>query len=261
VPFLFLFLDFQLSILLYISKKYKQMIKHLILFLAIVLSLLSCKDETSTPYTLEQSFKYFPLTPGFERVYQVTSIKLDVLSGINDTSVYYIKETVTDTIIDTLDYKMYAIAREIKTEDEPYWKEYDQIGIRKHNRSLVRVENNIPVDILEFPERINKEWDGNAFNSLEEEMFEITQTLTHDTVISGELDSVLIVLQDYNSNVYTLTHKEERYAYNVGLCSATYINAESQPNDAPIQITDPIETRLTKGTLVYYNLMSYSIPK
>ena len=220
----------------------------------------SCKKKDVESFGEEYYFKYLPLNIGDERIYEVTSINIDVPADINDTTVFLLKETVTDTIFESADYKTFVIERFLKDIDSTTWQAFDQIAIQKHKRSLVTITNNEAFVSLLFPEKKDKVWDGNLYNSQKEELYTYSEVNTQETVQSNSYDSVLIITQNHFKSLYTYTHKEEKYAYNVGLISKTIYDIESQTTDDPsINIGDPIEERITDGTLITCELVSYKI--
>ncbi len=233
----------------------------LIIFLAcIFIGFSSCKKKNVEPSGEEYYFKYLPLNIGNERIYKVTFINIDVPAEINDTTVFFIKETVTNTIFESADYKTFVVKRFLKDIDSTAWQAFDQIAIQKHKRSLVTITNNEAFVSLQFPEKKDKVWDGNLYNSKKEELYTYSKVNTQETVQSNSYDSVLVITQNYFKSLYTYTHKEEKYAYKVGLISKTIYDIESQTTDNPsINIADPIEERITKGTLVTGELISYKI--
>lgn len=204
---------------------------------------------------------YFPLIPGMERVYEVTSIHIDAPTDIRDTSVYFLRERVLDTIFDTLDYTVYLISQETRNSDTVPWQHLEQIAIRKHQRTLVQVTNNMAYTILQFPESESITWDGNEYNTNDPEMYSYSDISAEYSNQTITLDSVLIVKQSFFESLYTYTFKEEQYAYGVGLCSKIDYNYESQPTQGNININLPIEERITYGYLRRYSLISYSIPE
>jgi len=222
---------------------------------------LSCSKEATLPEYNDPSFEYFPLIPRMERVYEVTNIQIDAPTDIRDTSIYFLRERVLDTIFDTLDYTLYLISQETRNSDTLPWQHLEHIAIRKHQRKIVKVENNMVYTILQFPESESITWDGNEYNSNDPEIYSYSNTSAEYSNQTVTLDSVLIVKQSFFESLYTYTFKEEQYAYGVGLCSKIDYDYESQPTQGNININLPIEERITYGYLRKYSLISYSIPE
>lgn len=221
----------------------------------------SCSKEATLPVHDNSYFNYFPLIPGAERIYQVTSIHIDAPTNINDTAIYFLREQVLDTIIDTLDYTIYLISQEKRTSDTLPWQHVQHIAIRKHQRKIVKIEDNMAYTLLQFPASTSITWDGNEYNNKAPEMYsysDLSANYGHENMI---LDSVLVVKQSFFESLYTYTFKEEQYAYGIGLCSKTDYVFESQPTHANININMPIKERITYGYLHTYLLISYSIPE
>lgn len=221
--------------------------------------LFSCSDDTPEP-SLHDSFLFQPLTPGTERIYQVTKIHIDAPTNIRDTSIFLLRERVLEPIFDTLNYMVYLVSQEVRYADSLPWQHYKQIAYRIHARKIVRIEDNVHVTVLEFPESVNRTWDGNEYNNNPQEMYTYS-SLTDEYVFGDlQLDSVATISQKYFKSLYTYTFKQEQYAYGIGMCYKIDIDVESQPIHGSIDITLPIEQRVTYGFISEYSLVSYIIP-
>ena len=230
------------------------------LFITIsVLLLMSCKKDKVEIDTNDSSFNFYPLAAGTERVYKVTTISVDKDVDLYDTTIYYLKETVMDTIIDTLDYKMFLIKRDRRVHDTLSWEYDKQVAIKKYKRRLGFQEDNQEISILQFTERNGMTWDANEFNSLDMEEYEYTETSTKDSILNELYDSVLVVLVEDTENKIERIFNEYRYQYGVGLVSQTDIDVGSQGDG--VQLIGPVVDRITFGTIFKKELMSVSIPE
>ena len=225
-----------------------------------MLALISaCSDSEISPR--HNSLLYQPLQIGAQRVYEVVKVKIDLPTNIRDTSVYLLKETILHKTADTLGYKLYIAQQDVRYADTLPWQRHQQISYRVHNRKIVRVEDNVPTTVLQFPESTQRTWNGNEYNKLPTEMFSYESLFGTFANNHISVDSVITVLQNKFESLYTFKHKQEQYAYGIGMCSKIDIDIESQPIHGPIDVSIPIKERITYGYVHRYTLISYSLPK
>lgn len=230
-------------------------ISFLTVFIMSFTLLISCGKDNVTLQFKEKGFGYFPLQQQNPKIYKYTNITIDVVAGIQDTSIWYIRETIADTVIDTLDYSVIRVVREKRRADTLSWEPATVLSIRTYDRQIVRVDENIPYLILSFPIKHDYSWNGNKYNTNDEELYTYSSENIQDTILNMKYDSVLVVSQNYFKSIYTYVFKEERYAYGIGMISKIVYDVESQPNHANINLSLPIEERITKGTITIYELM------
>lgn len=229
--------------------------KRILVYCLLVCLCVSCKKEETRPAV--QWTDYYPLTIGTTRTYDCVSIRIDLPTAIQDTSYFQVRETVVDCISDTNSCKVYVVQCEKKTKGSDEWKPYLSQSVQQYDHQIVRVEENVPYVVLKFPAKTTYSWDLNAYNTLQE--LQIYYDKIDEQDATTMTDSVLFVLQQDFKSLYTYQYAEERYAKNIGLVYRKNIDVESQPNHAPIDLNEPIESRITKGTIVTYKLIDCSI--
>lgn len=217
----------------------------------------SCSKEEHSPAMVWAD--YYPLSIGSVRIYECTSITIDVLAEINDTSVYTIKETVVSSLKKGNTYEVFAENCEKRTSDTSGWIPHVSLGVQCYDHSIVRVEDNVPYQVLKFPVNTLFSWNLNEFNTQDEQKVSYSSINQTDTINGVIYDSVLFVMQKNFKSLYTYEYGEERYAKNVGLIYKKTIDVESQPTQMQIDLTKPIEDRITKGTILTYKLIQSSI--
>ena len=102
-------------------------------------------------------------------------------------------------------------------------------------------------------------WNLNEFNTGEDQEIYYSAVNQPDTIAETSYDSVLFVLQKDFKSLFTYEYSEERYAKNVGLIYKKIIDVESQPIHMQVDLTKPIEERITKGTIKTYKLIQSTI--
>ncbi len=225
---------------------------NILVVIVLCVFMFSCKDKTPQPIVNNQKIQYVILTPPYQSNFLFTQITIDVVAGIRDTQVWKVRDIVSNIIIDTLDYTLYRVERVRRKADTLAWQPFTVYGIREYSKSIVRIDDNIPYVILQFPEKQGKTWNGNEFNVKPAEQYTYTKINTNDTIQGIIYDSVLVITQQKFKSLYTYQFKEERYAYGIGLISKIKYDVESQPNHANINLNLPIEQRITKGTIEIY---------
>ncbi|MDA3882300.1 MAG: hypothetical protein PF481_03365 [Bacteroidales bacterium] len=231
--------------------------KHVLpLFLFFVLTVLSCTKETAIPE--DTSDKYYPMQLGYEYVYSVTSIRIDKPTEIYDTVHYWLRQRVTDIIVDTLDYTTFVVQQD-SCVDSSGWFPSKNIAVRKLDNEVVMLDNNTETVLLRYPISRNMYWDVNIYNLGDEKTYMYSDI---DVPYQSEVfnsDSTIVVEQQKFESLYSYIFQEERYARGVGLCSKTDINIESQPTQGTIDLSLPIKERITYGYMKTYSLISYSL--
>ncbi|MFW5851917.1 MAG: hypothetical protein ACOCWB_06820 [Bacteroidota bacterium] len=228
------------------------------LFLFFVLTILSCTKETAIPE--DTSDKYYPIQPGYEYVYSVTSIRIDKPTEIYDTVHYLLRQRVTDIIVDTLGYTTFVVQQD-SCVDSSGWVSSKNIAIRKVDNEIVLLDNNTETVLLQYPVSRNMYWDANIYNLEDKKTYMYSAIDVPYDSESFNSDSTIVVEQQKFESLYSYVFQEERYACGVGLCSKTDINIESQPIHGTIDLSLPIEERITYGYMKTYSLISYSLVK
>lgn len=223
-----------------------------------MVTVLSCTKESPIPE--DTSDIYYPLQAGYEYVYSVTSIRIDKPTEIYDTVHYLLRQRVTDIIVDTLDYTTFVVQQD-SCVDSSGWFPSKNIAVRKVSNEVVMLDNNTETVLLQYPISGTMYWDANIYNSAEEKtyMYSAIDVPYQSEVFNS--DSTIVVEQQKFESLYSYVFQEERYARGVGLCSKTDINIESQPIHGSIDLSLPIEERITYGYIKTYSLISYSLLK
>lgn len=193
-------------------------------FLAVLTALLSaCETEILEPQDNRLGVSYYPLELGNFAVYRVEDIRYTLAAG-PDTSRYFLREWVTDSFPGQGGETVYRLERFTRHTAEQAWLPDSVWTLRKDNRRLVVVENNVPYVRLVFPFRQGLSWDGHALNARPPQIYELSST---DTALSaqlqGPLDSLLsgptltVMQQISQDTLITAVRDYEVYADQVGL--------------------------------------------
>jgi hypothetical protein len=185
------------------------------LLYAVGLLLIGC-SETIDPDPGALGYHYFPLEIGAYRTYQVKEITIPFLEPA-DTVQYQRRTLVADTFLtqDQPNYVLHVFSRESDTDT---WNLDSVWTTRRDQNHAIVVENNVPFVKIVFPIRENKTWDGNLYNTLPPDEYEITEIGGVMETPAGRFDDLLTIFE--NNNPDTLIFQDIRqavYARDVGL--------------------------------------------
>ena len=235
------------------------MLKRVVYITFIVISFLSCKKDDE-PVIKQIDYSYYPLKTGNYIMYDVEEINIDKAIGVYDTTKYQLKEFIESQFIGSNGKTQYRIERYKRANDTVPWSITDVWSVYFLDNKLVKVEENIPVIKINFPVEQDKSWDGNKLNTLDSTLFTITNLDIADTVNSTVFDSVLTVTIANEESLIDKKLIYEKFAKNIGLVEKINIDINSQPeNGDPVDITVPVEERITTGTIYRQKIFDYKI--
>ncbi|MPL97755.1 hypothetical protein SDC9_43950 [bioreactor metagenome] len=189
-----------------------------VIILLMLLSLLTagCRKDSDLPPE-DLGYSYFPYTPGSYMIYNVDSTYYD---DFYDTVKHYsfqLKEIYESLFNDAQGRPCIRIERWLKMNDSADWYLRDVWYSCLTTSVAERVEENVRFTRLVFPVRTNTEWDGNAFNENDEQIYEYDEIDEPYSLGLLSFDSTVTVLQNVSSNLIEEKNQYEIYARNVGL--------------------------------------------
>lgn len=201
-------------------------IKLIILFFG-ALTVLSCskgKDEVD----VDLGYEYYPLAEGNEWIYDIESIEYNTLG--EEVSIYQLKEVIGEKVDggDEENYLIHRFKREDETEE---WVQDSVWSVKKEANYLVKSENNIRYQKLVFPVGLNVFWDGNIWNTYEENIYKIVELGVAYSLGGETYADVLEVEQKVENNLILSIENREYYAKNIGLIEFYKKNIETQPGE------------------------------
>lgn len=188
----------------------------LLLFIAFVLSLVACKDDSDTT-AISWGRNYLPLKVGQEAIYEVDSILYDDFSGKIDTLHFQRREWVESSYLDDTKQIVYRVEIALRIDESSPWRTVEVQGRQLiDNRYESIIGNKRTIELI-FPLSEGKRWDANARNTEDEreyrlqavhQAFELSDTVS--------FDSTATVLQEEEENLIERYFIEEKFATNVG---------------------------------------------
>ena len=215
-----------------------------LLFLALfTLTMVSCETNPK-PYF---GYDYFPMEEGRFVEYEVMEIVHD--EGGNpqqDTSRFKLRMVVGKEIVDNSGREARELIKkryDLNTDellDERVWTQVIDGG-----RAELVEENQRKIKLV-FSIGLDKVWDVNAFNTLDEEL----ASYNNIHLPSGEFDSTVSVAYEEFVTLVDFKKKSEVYANHIGLVSRSF-------KDLQINNFDSLD--ISSGTEQHYRLLDYGI--
>jgi len=217
---------------------------YIILALAIVF-LFSCKkDKIDAP--VDVGYSYYPTKAGNWIVYQVDSIVYDDFTGTVDTFAYQLKEVIESDFIDNQGRNSQRIERYHRANDTLQWILKDVWYSNRTNTTAEKVEENVRYIKLIFPVKLSQEWNGNAYNYFDPQIYKYSDLYKSYDANSLHFDSTITVIQKEELNLILDDYAIEIFAKNVGLVYKKFRHLEMLP-----------DSTITKGLDLTYTIQSF----
>lgn len=165
----------------------------------------------------KSDLEYFPMQTGFYQIYTIDENIYTELDPPQEYS-YELKTEVVDSFANLEGGFTYVIYRSTRATENDPWVFQESWSARTNTQQIVLIEGNVSYIRIVLPAFKNKEWNGNALNSLEEDTYFI-ESKGKSYQLNGtlEFDDALVVNQENEVNNLFRDEREEVYARNVGL--------------------------------------------
>ena len=196
-----------------------------------------------------EDYDYFPQIVGITRIYQVDSIYWDSFFGIHDTVSYEIKEVISSFFTDNQGRKTSRIER-YRKDPGGAWGIVKVWSSNKTYNTCEQLEDNIRYFKLAIPAKENVTWNGNTFNTLDDQEYKSTNVHQPDTINSLSFDHTVTVNQINDDNRIYTKFEEERYAAYIGMYYRNKTDLEK----------NFVSQEIEKGYIYTEKLISYIAP-
>lgn len=223
------------------NNKHILLTESLLAFLLLTLALSCGEGNVAPPANLDVAERYYPLSIGQTKVYEVDSILLfATTSGIAyDTALLDVKETLVDTFTTADGRLWYRGERYEKDRNaaESAYRITRVFALHSDGMTALRQEDNLNFTKLVSPFRTGQQWDGNNFDDTRQftvggEFLDIYAGWEYrydemkDSSINGQPYQELIVVEqaEITDNLIDYRRAYELYAPGVGLV-ASFVDA------------------------------------
>ena len=206
----------------------------------------ACKKKDQS---VDLHYNLYPVNQGHSVVYRVMEVKIDVSLEQNDTTLYFLKTEIGDTVIDNEG----RIARKFNryksdSQTGPWMLTDVWTTIVEDGRAELTEENQRVIKMVFAPTE-TQSWNMNAYNMLGTMDCYYSNLFVPKTLNGIYFDSTVTVEQQSFYSFIDLRRKYEVYAKGVGLINKYY-------KDYTIQNFDT--TAIQQGTEVQMSIVSYN---
>jgi hypothetical protein len=190
-------------------------LKHFLNYIILTLLAVSCSSHEFKPADI--GLEYFPLRAGYYQTYTIDEVLYSEVAE-PETLAYQLKVQITDSFPNNDGTFTYVLHRSKRPDANSAWENLDTWSVRGDDRELIVNEGNIPFVKLTFPLKRGNAWNGNKFNSHDEDEYEVVALDQSFTAGGTIFDKTLTVLQENNEDLIVfLDERKEVYARGVGL--------------------------------------------
>lgn len=193
---------------------------YLYIFLLLVVG---CSDTELEPDTSIYGYEYFPLATGTYQIFNVS--QTDYLNtGEVVTRDYQLRHEIEESFI-SADQETFVITRFTRVNENSDWEYLNTWQSRKTEFNAIVTEGNRPLLKLVFPIEAGASWNGNSFNSLEQDTYVIDSLGFPFRLNDEDFENTLTVIQADNQDfIVSLDTRFEIYAKGVGLVYKEVVN-------------------------------------
>lgn len=188
------------------------------IILTIIISFLfvACDNINSNLPLSQDGGKFFYPNTGQSVVYDVEDTQYE-LTGKFTLKTYQLKESIASTFKDLDGKDALRIERYRRKNDSQKWT-IDSIFIaKKEIDKALKTENNVTYMKIVFPIKEGLKWNGNAYNSLGNDIYELKKVNQKFKTNGQNFDNTFSVIQQNDSTLVDLKRRIEVYAENVGI--------------------------------------------
>jgi hypothetical protein len=197
----------------------KYFLRYLILAAVTGMMVVAC-DSSDDDKKRSIGEAYFPLKTGSYQVYDVNEIIYTL--GVPETLQYQLKVAIVDKFLNTEGDSTFVIHRSKRNTDIDPWVYTTTWSVRNSNLEIVQNEENISYIKLKFPVNAGATWNGNAYNTLEEDEYILESVNTTEAFNDQSFTDCLTVNQSDNDDyIVFLDQRKEVYAKDIGLVHKT----------------------------------------
>ncbi len=178
--------------------------------------LFACDNLNSNLPPPQDGGKFFYPSVGQSVIYDVEDTQYE-LTGKSTIKTYQLKEINVSTFKDAEGKEALRIERYRRENDTQKWT-IDSIFIaKKEIDKALKTENNVTYVKISFPIKEGLKWNGNAYNSLGNDTYELKKVNQTFQTNGQKFDHTFSVIQQNDSTLVDLKRRIEVYAEGIGM--------------------------------------------
>ena len=188
------------------------------IILTIIISFLfvACENINSNLPPPQDGGKFFYPNTGQSVVYDVEDTQYE-LTGKFTVKTYQLKESIASIFKDLEGKEALRIERYRRENDSQKWTIDSVFIAKKEIDKALKTENNVTYVKIIFPIKEGVKWNGNAYNSLGNDIYELKKANQSFQTNGQKFDNTFSIIQQNDSTLVDLKRRIEVYAENIGM--------------------------------------------
>ena len=178
--------------------------------------LLACDNINSNLSLSQDGGKFFYPKIGQSVVYDVEDTQYE-LTGKFVVKTYQLKEVNVSTFKDLEGKEALRIERYRRENNSQKWVIDSVFTAKKEIDKVLKTENNVTYVKILFPIKEGLKWNGNAYNSFGNDIYELKKVNQFFQTNGRKFDNTFTVIQQNDSTLVDLKKRIEIYAENIGM--------------------------------------------
>lgn len=188
------------------------------IILTIIISFLfvACENINSNLPPPQDGGNFFYPNTGQSVVYDVEDTQYE-LTGKFTVKTYQLKESIASIFKDLEGKEALRIERYRRENDSQKWTIDSVFIAKKEIDKALKTENNVTYVKIIFPIKEGVKWNGNAYNSLGNDIYELKKANQSFQTNGQKFDNTFSIIQQNDSTLVDLKRRIEVYAENIGM--------------------------------------------
>ena len=178
--------------------------------------LLACDNINSNLPPPQDGGNFFYPNIGQSVVYDVEDTQYE-LTGKFTVKTYQLKEVSASVFKDVEEKEALRIERYRRENDAQKWTIDSVFIAKKEIDKALKTENNVTYVKIAFPIKEGLKWNGNAYNSLGNDTYELKKVNQSFQINGHKFDNTFSVIQQNDSTLVDLKRRIEVYAEGIGM--------------------------------------------
>lgn len=185
------------------------------LLLAALTALAGCRTRSLLP--VSPGYEYFPLQTGRYVIFDVDEQRYPFGATTPFVRAYQVKEVIGLAYTDVTGRQAYRLMRYHRLADGKPWQADSVWSARRSDSEGIRTENGLDFIKLRFPVSDGLRWNGNRYNALGEDDYELRNSQQPYRVSDKEFGKTVTVIAQQDSTLLAQDKRIEIYASGLGL--------------------------------------------